>query len=39
MVLGFTVAGLVVGAIVVTGIIGYFIDKSAAADHRENRTR
>jgi hypothetical protein len=31
MVLGLTVTALVVGAIVLTGIVGYFIDKSDGA--------
>ena len=34
MVLASIVTGLVVGAIVLTGIVGYLIDKSAGADPR-----
>jgi hypothetical protein len=39
MALGLTVAGLVVGTIVVTAIIGYLIDKSDSATHGENPTK
>jgi hypothetical protein len=38
MVLGLTVTALVVGAIVLTGIVGYLIDKGADSEQQEKHS-